>query len=284
MPGTLREFSQWLQWLRDGKPKGGPRTGEQFPAGDLFEALVAEAEAKAHVKALAADKERALEWLAEYEKVGKVNDPAVTMEHQFTLLPGRVQEARIAIDGEKLKTHYPALWAQCRVIKPFRQVTLAKAIRPQVMSFEPTLPAVPDGLLEMKRWPVSWGQAYNTYLARLDESKGYSKVVDDAVATMAELLQGDEVTATAVKKFWDGHGVAEFADGTKVQFDRLQFDQEVAAETVLDTDVFVDTSTFIKMVPEHETKPTRKIVRMGHEGAVEAEAELVGDPNPFEGD
>jgi hypothetical protein len=279
MPGTLREFSQWVDWIVKGKQTVHPLTGDEYPSGELYDALTAEVEAKAAVAVYDADKDRALGWLAAWHDQNLDTDPAVTTEYRFTYLPGRTVPAGRKINSERLKTRYPVLWAQSRTLMPYRTVKFPE----HMITTPPTL-----GRYELEPAPsgpvdelaVSWGTAFRTYRTRLEQVRDLRKVVDDAVGTMARLLT-DLNVRVALGKFWDGHGEAQFTDGTRIGLDRLQFSQEKAAEVLDSQPLPLKLDGIVTQTQEYQTAASRRIVKIDYESAGEAEDQA--DPNPFEG-
>lgn len=280
MPLTLREFSQWLDWVAGGKV-GTPRTGEDAPGGELFAALVLESLAKEAIKPLEADKKRAMEWLEVYGEVGVTTDPQVTGEFQYRRGETRVIPEMRKVNSERMKSRYPALYAQSRTWVPYRSVTLSRVLKaPPAPELADAVPAVPVDLPPNRNsWGVSWGLAFHRYQERIEQMKVHKKVIEDAVDVMGRLLQ-DEAVKAEYARHWDGHGPLQFEDGTKLQLDRLQFNQDRALE-VLELHPEVDLSAVIDVVPEHEVAGSRMLVKIQHEGA-DGGADAGGLGNPFE--
>lgn len=282
MPVTLREFSQWLDWVAAGKPEG-MRIGDDAPAGELYGALVYESIAKEAMKPLEADKKRAMDWLTRYNAAGVSNDPQVTGEYKFAQSASRIEPEARKVNGEKFKSRYPALWSLSRDWTPYRSVTLAKEIKaPKAPDLENPLPAPPSEELPKSQWPVTWGQAFHRYQERIEELKVHKKVIDDAIELMGRLLTDERIKAEYAQH-WDGHGPLEFTDGTKLQLDRLQFSQDRALDVIEAHEGAIDTSEFIEVVPEHEVAGSRRLVKINYEGSGEAETTEAAIGNPFEG-
>jgi len=209
MPGTLREFSQWLDWVAEGKPKGGPRTGDAHPAGRLYDALLAEADAKQHLAVIAVDKDRALAWMAAYNDRGITGDESVTTEFRFGLQGGYTKAGGQKINSDRLKSRYPAVWARCRTYVPYRSVKLPAYLQPELPSrFMAVEPLPVELAAERQRLAGELGKGVRDAPG---PARGSQAVREGdrrpRVATSAQLVLETIEVRQALAKFWDGNGL-----------------------------------------------------------------------------